>query len=182
MTEKRDLRREMRVRRAAVPSEERMSASAAICRNILGRADVQAAVAARRAFAVYLAQPAEIDLSSLIAELKAESVTMAAPRWNGTAYTLARLDDASLCEGPHGIMEPVDDVPVAPGDVGVWIVPGLAFAEDGARLVYGGGWYDRLLSGAAPDATVLGVAYPFQVVDSLPLEPHDIRVTAVVMP
>ena len=80
MTEKRDLRREMRVRRAAVPSEERMSASAAICRNILGRADVQAAVAARRAFAVYLAQPAEIELSSLIAELKAESVMMAAPR------------------------------------------------------------------------------------------------------
>ena len=80
------------------------------------------------------------------------------------------------------ILEPAEAEIVKSSEVAVWIVPGLAFTIMGDRLGYGGGWYDRLLSGAAPDATVLGVAYPFQVVDSLPLEPHDIRVAAVVMP
>ncbi len=182
MTGKRELRQAMRVRRAAVPADGRAAASAAVCRNVLARADVQAAVAARRTFAVYLAQANEIDLSALVSELAAADVPMAAPRWNGMSYTLARLTKESLREGPHGIMEPASDVPVAPGDVGVWIVPGLAFAPDGARLGYGGGWYDRLLSGASPDATVLGVAYPFQMVEALPAEPHDRRVAAVVLP
>ena len=39
--------------------------SAAICRAVLGRADVQAALAARRPFAVYLATAEEIDLTTL---------------------------------------------------------------------------------------------------------------------
>ena len=63
----------------------------------------------------------------------------------------------------------------------VWIVPGLAFTRAGARLGYGGGWYDRLLAAADPSAVLLGVAYPFQLVEELPSEPHDIRLTDVVV-
>jgi len=63
----------------------------------------------------------------------------------------------------------------------VWIVPGLAFTRTGARLGYGGGWYDRLLAGADPSAVLLGVAYPFQMVEELPSELHDIRLTDVVV-
>jgi 5-formyltetrahydrofolate cyclo-ligase len=60
------------------------------------------------------------------------------------------------------------------------IVPGLAFTRAGARLGRGGGHYDRLLDGV--EATSLGVAFDIQLVDDLPLEPHDRGVDLVVTP
>ena len=60
-----------------------------------------------------------------------------------------------------------------------WLIPGLAFTRDGGRLGYGGGWYDRLLKRAAKRAPKIGIAHGFQIVDELPTEPHDIRLTLV---
>ena len=72
-----------------------------------------------------------------------------------------------------GILEPAEAEIVSPKAVGTWLVPGLAFTRDGKRLGYGGGWYDRLLSGAPKASLKLGIAHAFQVVDDLPCEPHD---------
>ena len=77
-------------------------------------------------------------------------------------------------------MEPAETYDIAPCDIGVWIVPGLAFTRDGRRIGYGGGWYDRYLAAAAPDAVALAVAYPFQILDDVPTDPNDRRVTDVV--
>lgn len=177
------LRRQMRTLRRDVTPERRAVDSAAICRRILARADVKAARAARRPVAVYLASSEEIDLAPLIAALRAEAIPVAAPRWNGTCYDLALLDGMVLVTGPHGILEPPPEAPaVTPAEIGVWILPGLAFTETGGRLGYGGGWYDRFLAVAAAGAITLGVAYPFQVVDKLPHEIHDRPIDAVVVP
>jgi len=192
MTAKDELRRQIRARRASVSAAVRAEVSAAICRNLLARDDVRRAMSAKNLVAVYLASADEIDLSPLLAALTAAEVPLAAPRWDGTTYALARLrrqhTDANgqpvfaLREGPHRILEPMDDDRVAPAEVAIWIVPGLAFAVDGRRLGYGGGWYDRFLSAAAPDARKLGVAYPFQLFADLPTEPHDCVLSDVVMP
>jgi len=187
MEGKREMRRRLRALRAAVPPAVRTSSSSSICRNILSRDEVRRARAARRTFAVYLALPDEIDLSVLIAALASAGVPLAAPRWNGSAYALARLTALAdgrwaLRDGPHGIPEPMEDISAAAAEIGVWIVPGLAFTADGRRLGYGGGWYDRFLAAASPDACALGVAYPFQMVDDLPAEPHDRPLSAVVLP
>ena len=89
-------------------------------------------------------------------------------------------DEAYLRQGPMGILEPVEAEIVSPKEVKVWLVPGLAFTRDGKRLGYGGGWYDRLLAEALKDSLKLGVAHAFQVVDDLPSELHDIRLTGVI--
>ena len=67
-----------------------------------------------------------------------------------------------------------------PTGVDVVIVPGVAFAPDGARLGQGGGWYDRFLATVHPDCTSIGVGFDAQVVDVLPTEPHDIRLDSIV--
>ena len=180
---KSDIRNLMRTRRREVDPEEREEASAAICDAVWARADVQAAVAAKHPFAVYLANDDEIDLAPLVERLWAADVTVAVPYWHAESgtYRLAIYTSAStLIEGFDGIMEPAETYDIAPSDIGVWIVPGLAFTRDGRRIGYGGGWYDRYLAAAAPDAVALAVAYPFQILDDIPTDPNDRRVTDVV--
>ena len=58
------------------------------------------------------------------------------------------------------------------------VTPLLAFASDGARLGQGGGYYDRTFA-ALPDALRIGFAYAGQEIETLPVEPHDIRLHGV---
>ena len=189
----------MRADRRKVAPSVRRSASQEVCARILERTDVKGALAAKQPFAVYLASPQEIDLAPLIEHLWAADCPVLVPAWRNGSYALESYSQkTTLISGPMGILEPAPQGPVprdsgsvpgdsgsVPGDSGsvpkVWIVPGLAFTRTGARLGYGGGWYDRLLAAADPSAVLLGVAYPFQMVEDLPSESHDIRLTDVVV-
>jgi 5-formyltetrahydrofolate cyclo-ligase len=55
-------------------------------------------------------------------------------------------------------------------------------ARDGIRLGRGGGFYDRALTHVRPDAVLVAVVFDDELVDELPAEPHDQRVTVVVTP
>ena len=78
------------------------------------------------------------------------------------------------------VVLPEDSPPPDPISIDVVIVPGLAFTAAGDRLGQGGGWYDRFLTTVRPEAIKIGVAFTPQIVDSLPVEPHDIRVDVVI--
>ena len=168
----------MRAMRRNLPSGARAQASQALSARLARDPAVEAATSPGRrgAIAVYLASPDEIDLSGFIREMLGRGAALASPRWNGDTYELARLaglSDGDLRRGPMNILEPAAAEAVPPGDVDVWIVPGLAFTAGGKRLGYGGGWYDRLLAAAREDAVKIGVAYDFQLADDLPGAPHD---------
>ena len=181
-TDKNVIRAEMRTRRKAVTPEARAAAGKELSRRLIveDRA-LGAAISAKGPIAVYLASKEEIDLADFITAALSFGCAVIAPRWNGTDYELVRLQDfATLVKGPHGILEPPAGPAVRPEDVRAWLVPGLAFTKDGGRLGYGGGWYDRLLCRAAKQSPKIGIAYGFQLVDELPTEPHDIRLTSVV--
>ena len=180
-TDKNVIRAEMRTRRKAVTPEARAAAGKELSRRLLveDRA-LGAAISAKGPIAVYLASKEEIDLADFITAALSFGCAVVAPRWNGTDYELVRLQDfATLVKGPHGILEPPAGPAMRPEDVRAWLVPGLAFTKDGGRLGYGGGWYDRLLCRAAKQTPKIGIAYGFQLVDALPTEPHDVRLTSV---
>lgn len=63
----------------------------------------------------------------------------------------------------------------------VALVPLLGFTARGERIGYGGGHYDRWLADH-PNTLAIGLAWDSQLVEELPIEPHDIRLTAVVTP
>lgn len=67
-----------------------------------------------------------------------------------------------------------------PDQVDLVVVPGLAFTRAGYRLGRGGGHYDRLLARLRPGAGKLGVCFEVQLADELPVEAHDMRMSAVV--
>jgi 5-formyltetrahydrofolate cyclo-ligase len=58
------------------------------------------------------------------------------------------------------------------------IVPGLAFDSHGHRLGYGGGYYDAFLP-RHPNTLKVGVGFPFQLVESVPVEDFDEKVDLV---
>lgn len=67
-------------------------------------------------------------------------------------------------------------------DVDAVLVPALAVAGDGTRLGRGGGSYDRALRRVRPGTAITALLYDEELVDSLPSEPWDVAVTAVVTP
>ena len=83
-----------------------------------------------------------------------------------------------LKKGPFGIPAP-EGAPYE-GPVDLVLLPGVAFDQRGGRLGYGGGYYDRFLAGRTGETRALGLAYEGQLVAELPLEPHDVRLDAVV--
>ena len=83
--------------------------------------------------------------------------------------------------GAFGIPEPSQDEPtLEPEDLDVLLVPGLAFTQSGDRLGQGGGYYDRLMPRLRDDAKRVGLCHGWQVVETLPTHPHDVRVTHIV--
>ena len=72
--------------------------------------------------------------------------------------------------------------PTAIADAEAVVVPALAVDRFGFRLGRGGGYYDRALVHARPDAVLVTVVFDDERVAELPREVHDRPVRAVVTP
>ena len=84
-----------------------------------------------------------------------------------------------LVAGFFGLLQPAAAVASSePIPVDLVIVPGLAFDARGGRLGWGRGFYDDFLSGV--DALKIGVAYAQQIVESVPMDEHDIYMDKVI--
>ncbi|MFR8600866.1 MAG: 5-formyltetrahydrofolate cyclo-ligase, partial [Clostridioides difficile] len=62
----------------------------------------------------------------------------------------------------------------------VVIVPAVAYDIHCYRLGYGGGFYDRFLENLRKDAITIGIAFDFQIFDSIPKETHDAQLDYIV--
>jgi len=91
--------------------------------------------------------------------------------------------DKGLLKGPYGIQQPGEEFskPLAPKDIDLVVVPGVAFDKDNNRLGRGQGYYDRFLRDLSPGTPTVGLAFDFQVINSLPhQQEHDIPVFSVI--
>lgn len=85
----------------------------------------------------------------------------------------------SLQPGPQfGIPEPKGPIFTELDKVQMIVVPGMAFDDKGNRMGRGRGFYDRLLK-TTPNAVKVGVAFPFQMFESIPVEPFDVPMDIV---
>ncbi len=177
--DKDDLRRTALRRRSTVPSDRRSALDRARTARLLAQlADVPGSVAA------YLSEPAEPATDPLLDALLAAGRPVLVP-------VLRREPAWAWYEGPHarrlgrwGIPEPTGPPlgPEALSDAAVVLMPGLLGTPYGDRLGRGGGWYDRALAHARPDAHRWLLLDDEEVIDRLPVEPHDLPVTAIATP
>lgn len=85
-------------------------------------------------------------------------------------------DYNELESGHFGIEEPIVDetVQTEKKDIDLLIVPGLVFSEDGYRVGFGGGYYDRYLENFNNET--LSLAWSEQILEELPINDYDIAV------
>lgn len=145
------IRKEMKRLRAEIPAETRSEKSHELCVKLSGMLD------GVRMVCLYRALKTELDLSEFERTCIERGVKIRIPERRGEEYRVPDCDEVDL-----------------------WICPGLAFTSRGERLGFGGGWYDRFLSAAKPESKAYGVAYRFQLKESLPQGPWDRRLDGVV--
>ena len=124
----------------------------------------------------------EVDVRPLIQQAYRDGKCVLLPVCKGDELELHRYQgEDSLSLGAFGIMEPTGSLfaPEQYPDIQLAIIPGMAFDSAGHRLGRGKGYYDRLLPQLIR-AKLQGVCFPFQFLDEVPAEPHDIAVHEVI--
>lgn len=127
----------------------------------------------------YLAFRNELDLAR--ASQLLPHLLWTVPRIDGKRLVVHPYDADRLVRHRFGMLEPDPHLPVIPPEqIEVVLVPGLAFARDGSRLGFGGGYYDRFLP--TTPAVRVGIAHDVCVVDALPHDSFDQRIDWIATP
>ena len=127
----------------------------------------------------------ELDSRPALEALALAGATMVLPVVAGQGQVLifrAWAPGDSLDSGPFGTMHPGTQAQIIRPRV--ILVPLIAFDLDGGRLGYGAGYYDRTIAAFRADGqvTAIGLAYDAQRVDTVPTDPHDQPLDAVITP
>ena len=177
---KKALRRLVRDREPQVSAEERATASARLCERLRLEPVWQASCC----ILSFLPTPGEPDIRPLLDEALARGGSVCLPRFNAQRgdydiCLVARLAD--LKPGYFDIPEPGPECPVLEaGQLDFVLVPGLAYDMIGGRLGRGKGYFDRLLAGVRGHKC--GVAFDWQVVEEVPVGPHDVGMDWLLTP
>lgn len=180
--EKRALRAEMRERRQMLSDAQRASAAEGIARQL----DALVSSHDATSIACYLSTPSEpstrVFLNAAIE--RGLRVLLPVTREDGLLDWAVAAADGEEIEGAYGVPEPVGEVlgPIAVNDVDLLIIPAAAIDEEGWRLGWGRGYYDKTLGSMENSPPVYAVIYDSEVVERVPREVHDQPVTGIVTP
>jgi 5-formyltetrahydrofolate cyclo-ligase len=184
LLDKKSLRKEIIVRRDAIPNEIRELKNTAIEEWLTGLNSFQEA----RTILFYASFRSEVNTEKLIRQSLEDRRITVLPRvvkMNETLKLYIIRNWADLAPGSWGILEPIEagDRELQAVDIDIVIAPGVAFDESCNRLGYGKGYYDKLLSARGSTECkplIVGLAYEEQIVSSLPCNPHDIKMDVVI--
>jgi len=176
--QKKVLRKHMLTRRAALDPRQKKSWDQILCESLWELISKQQ----WSTIHCYLPMRTEVDIVPLIRRMLAANLTVVTPKTLPDRkllhLVLRSLDELEW--GVFGTSHPANAKTFS-GKYDLILVPGLAFDKAHYRLGYGGGYYDTFLS-QHPGAYTVGVGYPFQVVEQVPAEKHDVVLDQVLYP
>jgi 5-formyltetrahydrofolate cyclo-ligase len=175
---KRALRSELIAARAQLTPEERRDASELIAVRLATLEPFRQAATV----GLYAPLGGEVDTATMVRTVLARGGRVAFPRSVAGERRLVfcACHPDELVRGPLGAHEPpplARELPLT--GIECFVIPGVGFSRDGMRMGRGGGYYDATLGGA-PGAIRIGVAFDLQLRPSLPREPHDLTLDAIV--
>lgn len=133
-----------------------------------------------KTIATYLSFPHEFQTDSLIKQAQKDGKGIVIPK----TYPKGKMDfvlyePEKLERNSFGLLEPQGDFTILESSqIDLIHVPGLAFTNEGYRIGYGGGYYDRYLENFS--GHTISTLYPCQIQDFHP-DPHDIPVEEVLI-
>lgn len=175
---KQSLRRFIRAQKARHSAAELAAMSEEITNRVLASASWQEA----GTLLLYYPLPDEVDVRPLLHASYEGGKRVLLPVCVGNELELRLYEgESSLREGAFGIMEPTGPLfaPENYDEIELAIIPGMAFDRAGHRLGRGKGYYDRLLP-RLKAAKLTGICFPFQLLDEVPSEPHDIPMQNII--
>ncbi|MGD8192613.1 5-formyltetrahydrofolate cyclo-ligase [Brevibacillus ginsengisoli] len=179
--QKRALRKQILNKRDSIPAEDRAVKSVQAARNLLALESL----ARCRTIMLFLSFGSEIDTVPFIEAARARGQTIWLPVTNVQEKRLIPYvysEGQVLRQGAYGIKEPDPDFAKQGErcDLEAVILPGVAFDQQGGRLGYGGGFYDRFLSSLDHRPLLVGYCFNEQIVECVPKESHDITYDCLV--
>jgi 5-formyltetrahydrofolate cyclo-ligase len=176
------MRKQVLAKRDLLGIRDRHEKSAAITERILSMPGMDS----WETLFVYVNFRSEVETLQLIQRCLEKDKRVVVPLVDSAQSTMIALQvtdlDRDLQPGYFDIPEPdpTKTSLVAGKEIDAVILPGSVFDAEGGRLGYGGGYYDRFLVNDAPQACRIGLAFELQVVEAVPLEPHDQRLDYLV--
>ena len=170
-----DLRKRILGTRDRLSDDERSRKSIAVMNNFWGLPEMRQWTT----LFMYVNFRSEVETVELIKKCLRQGIRVAVPLVDASAVSMIPLlindPEKDLAPGYYNIPEPDPQraLRVEPGEIDAAVIPGSVFDTNGGRLGYGGGYYDRFLVNDAPQAKRIGFAFELQLVDKVPLEPHD---------
>jgi len=178
---KRDIRRRVVSTRGSLTDEETAAHAAELGRRAL------ALVTARntRTVSAYLSVDGEPGTGPLITALHDHGITVLLPLLcEDFDLEWAVYAPGAIGSGSFGLLEPTTPNlgKSAIHEAGVVFCPGVAGSVQGHRLGRGGGSYDRALGRTNPTASRCLLLYDEEVLDAIPVEPHDVPIDFICTP
>lgn len=174
------LRRSIRQARRLLSDEERRASALAAAEHIMRLPELASA----GTVLAYMPMKYELDILPAVERLRANGVRVAFPlctEGNGLRLYIPSEENGFIT-GAYGIMEPDTRTAheIERQELSAVLLPAVAFDLSFNRLGQGGGYYDRLLADISCFTAAVG--FDCQLVGSVPTEPTDMRVDAVVTP
>ena len=160
MSEKQQLRQQVKQLKQAISSEQRVALSQNICSAIEKLPGFETV----SRILLYHALTDEVDTGLMLSRWSKKK-QLYLPIVNGDNLIVSPYDPRFLKQGAFGIWEPGNTRETDPGSIDWIIVPGV-------------GYYDKLL--VQTSATKIGICYELQLFDEIPAEPHDIKMDFII--
>ncbi len=179
---KNELRKNVIAWRNALTPQEVKEKSAAIASRVLKLKEYRSA----KTIMAYIDFRNEVQTSEIIVDAMQHGKRVVVPvtdvRNKQLILSLLKNYPEDLAPGTWGIPEPKPELvqPVAPDEIDLVIVPGVAFDTVGNRLGYGGGYYDRFLPQTRKDAVLISLAYELQIRPNVYPDEHDMPIHILV--
>lgn len=172
--QKHALRKQIAQLRASLTPEQLITRSREVAQNL----ELLEAFQQSKILFLYHSMPGEVETRELIARYQHEKIILL-PVVTPQGLILRRYrENDSLQLSSYGISEPTGEDFTDYAAIDFVVVPGVAFDRSHNRLGFGKAYYDNLLPKI--DAYKAAVCFNFQIFDTIPHTPSDVKMDAIV--
>ena len=178
---KREIRARSRARRRKQPNKDQLSRR--ICRKLAALAEYADAGVVM----FYVDTASEVRTRRFLPAAWGQGKRTVVPCCAGARLELFYIESIDeLAPGTLRIPEPTAEIrgradrKAELSEVDLIVMPGVAFDRRGGRIGQGEGYYDKLLATVPARTTLVALAFECQLVDEIPMSPHDVHVDKVI--